>query len=240
MAITMPTMPYKFDTLEPHLGRLGLKLHFDLYHQTSVELLNAAIVGSPFSDYSLYRIVRKAWAQAPRPLLKYACEALNHEFYWKSMMPGGGGPPTGRIVEWIGRSYGDSVKFMREIQIAAMDHPGDGWLWVVLDLGRLKILTTNGITTPISYGHLPLLALDLCQHAYDLDYGQQRDRYVDAFFRHLVNWQFANDILTRAEAACAEKSETKPMASRSGNSTRSAANGRATSVGATGSRRLPG
>lgn len=210
MPIAMPAMPYGFDAFEPYLGRIGLKLHFELYHKGAVEKVNSATAGSPLADHTLYQIVRKAWGHAPRTLLANACEALNHEFYWNSMRPGGGGLPADRLAAWIERSYGSAAHFMRELRVAAMDHPGNGWLWVVLDLGRLKIMTTSGASTPVAYGHLPLLALDLWQHAYDLEFGNRRDQYVDRFFRDLVNWRFANEVLSKAELACGHDSESRP------------------------------
>ena len=237
MAIRKPTMPYAFAALEPHLGRFGLRLHFDLYHKASAEKVNSAIEGSPLSDYSLYRIVRKAWAQAPRTLLAQAREVLNHEFYWSSMTPDGGGPPTGQIVKWIERAYGGNAHFMHQLRTSAMEHPGDGWLWVVLDRGQLKIITTTGTSTPVAYGLLPLLALDLWHHAYDLDYGKHRGQYVDVFLQHLVNWEFSNDILMQAETACSEIPDVDLTARRPGKPQGSSRRGMQAAAGAAGSRR---
>jgi Fe-Mn family superoxide dismutase len=132
------------------------------------------------------------------PMFNNAAQVYNHTFYWNSMTPEGGGPPSGLIAEWIDRSFGGYPAFRKAFSDAAAERFASGWVWLVVSEGGLAVAATPNADTPIVHGLQPLLVLDVWEHAYYLDYQNRRDRYVAAFLDHLVNWQFAAANLAEA------------------------------------------
>ena len=124
-------------------------------------------------------------------MFRNAAQAWNHDFFWHSMSPNGG-KPTGKIKNLIELSYGDGLaEFKRKFKEAATGLFGSGWVWLVLDNGRLDIIQSANADTPLGTGRTPLLALDVWEHAYYLDYQSDRAGFVDAFVENLINWDFA-------------------------------------------------
>jgi len=124
-----------------------------------------------------------------------AAQAFNHTFYWNSMQPNGGGRPTGKIGQKIDEAFGNYQKFRDALADAAVSQFGSGWGWLVLDVGKLKIIKTANADTPVAHGMKPILTIDVWEQAYYLDYQNQRADYVQAFAEHLINWEFAEQNL---------------------------------------------
>jgi Fe-Mn family superoxide dismutase len=121
-----------------------------------------------------------------------AAQDWNHTFYWRSMKPGGGGPPTGPIAQKIASALGGYEKFVQEFKNAAMTQFGSGWAWLVVRDGKLAIMKTPNADTPIAHGLKPLLTVDVWEHAYYLDFQNRRADYLDAFIKNLIDWDFVN------------------------------------------------
>ena len=134
-----------------------------------------------------------------------AAQAWNHAFFWKCMRPGGGGEARGRVAELIEEGFGSQRSFGQEFVTVAGDQFGSGWAWLVLDGDRLRITATSNAGTPLTTPQLPLLTIDLWEHAYYLDYQNRRLDYIAAFLGQLVDWEFANHILgtTRGQKSAA-------------------------------------
>ena len=124
-------------------------------------------------------------------LFNNAAQSFNHAFYWKSLRPKGGGGPTGDLLERIKSDFGSLSKLKQIFAEAAGSQFGSGWAWLVLEKGKLKVTKTSNADTPLTYGQVPLLTLDVWEHAYYLDYQNRRADYIGAFLEHLVNWEFA-------------------------------------------------
>ena len=152
----------------------------------------------PLSLVELIRVTERNPAQ--HALYRYAAEVYNHNLYWNSMSPRGGGPPTGLVAEHLRARFGSHDRFVREFTEAASAHFGSGWLWLVWRAGTLELLTTSNAGTPLVRGDAPLLALDLWEHAYYLDHQNRRSAYVDAFLEELVNWDTASQALAELGA----------------------------------------
>ncbi len=127
-----------------------------------------------------------------RTLYQCAAGIWNHDFFWKSMRPGGGGAAHGLIGQCIDAQFGGYEEFVREFKKVAAALFGNGWLWVTFKDGAVQIVTTANADTSIAHGHNPLLALDLWEHAYYLDHQNRRSAYVTTFLDELVDWDFAN------------------------------------------------
>jgi len=179
-------LPYAMNALEPYLGAKTLFLHREKHHAGYLEELERLIGRSSQAADSLATIV----ASATGHLFDVAAQVWNHDFLWRSMRPRGGGDPRGRLAEALVRSFGDVDGFRRMFRMQAAEHFGSGWIWLVVDRGRLRVITTDNAQLPLTRGQTPLVTLDLWEHAYYLDYRNERKRYVEAFLEHLIDWDF--------------------------------------------------
>lgn len=189
MAIELPALPYSQDALEPHISAETLSFHYGKHHAGYVKKLNAAIdADSSLQGKSLEDLVRGTSGG----VFNNAAQVWNHTFYWNSMSPGGGGAPTGAIAAAIDAAFGSFDAFKSEFAAAAGGQFGSGWAWLVRSAdGGLKIVKTANAGTPLTDGHTPILTCDVWEHAYYVDYRNDRGGYVKAWW-NLVNWDFAN------------------------------------------------
>jgi Fe-Mn family superoxide dismutase len=196
MSLTLPPLPYANHVLEPYISRRTLAVHHGNHHAAYVAKTRARIQGTPLESASLEEIVHFS-ALRDKALFNVAAQAWNHAFYWQSMRPGGGGEAKGAIAGLIEASFGSQKAFCQQFVTAAGDQFGSGWAWLVLDEGRLRIAATSNADTPLTTTQVPLLTIDVWEHAYYLDYQHRRLDYIAAFLGHLVNWDFANQNLAR-------------------------------------------
>lgn len=180
-------LPYDTHALEPHIGRETVTFHFAKHHAGYARKLKELIAGKPQEKQSLEWIVRTSEGA----IFNNAAQIWNHDFYWRSMHPGGGGAPSGPLDEAIVAGFGSFAKFRDAFLEAGAGHFGSGWLWLALHRDRLRITTTHDADLPLRHGEIPLLCADLWEHAYYLDYRNERARYLETFVDHLVNWEFA-------------------------------------------------
>ena len=195
MPVMQSNLPYGRGALEPCISRNTMSYHYDEHHSGYVEKLNALIEGTDYDNLSLEQIILKARKDANIDVLNNAAQAWNHGFFWKSMSPKGGRRPEGRIREMIDAQYDGIDDFKRQFRDAALGLFGSGWVWVVLDQGKIRIMTTGNADTPVGTGLVPLLTFDVWEHAYYLDYQNVRARYIEAYLDNLINWRFAADNL---------------------------------------------
>lgn len=192
MSLTLPPLPYALDALEPYLSRQTLSLHHGRHHAAYVEKTRQLVQGTPLESAALERIVLFSSASPDRRLFNAAAQAWNHEFYWHSMRAKGGGEAHGPGARLIRESFGSHQAFCQEFIKAASEQFGSGWAWLVLDGDQLRITTTGNADTPLVSPQIPLLTIDVWEHAYYPDYQNRRVEYIAAFLTHLVNWEFVN------------------------------------------------
>jgi Fe-Mn family superoxide dismutase len=187
MAISLPALPFAKNALEPHISSETLDYHYGKHHAGYVKKLNAAIEGTAHADKSLEELVAVGGK-----LFNNAAQVWNHTFYWNSMSPSGGGAPSGDLAQAINAAFGSFDAFQAEFGAAAGGRFGSGWAWLVTDAaGKLSIVTTPNAETPLTDdGVTPLLTCDVWEHAYYVDYRNDRGGYVKAWW-NLANWDFA-------------------------------------------------
>ena len=192
-AFTLPALPYGQDALEPYISAKTMSFHYGKHHQAYVDNLNKLIAGVPWAqERPLESVVEDSAGIMDRAaIFNNAAQAWNHAFFWKCMKPGGGGSPSGRLMDMIGKSFGGVDKFKAAFLAAAVSQFGSGWAWLVQDGDALKIVKTSNADTPIAHSQTPLLTCDVWEHAYYLDYQNRRADFVQAFLDHLANWDFA-------------------------------------------------
>jgi Fe-Mn family superoxide dismutase len=193
----LPPLPYAEDALSPVISATTISYHYGKHHKDYVDNLNKAIDGTELKGKSLEDIIKAAAGDRRHAAIyNNAAQAWNHALYWKSMRPNGGGPPTGAIADRINQSYGDYTKFRQEFVTNAVTLLGSGWVWLVKGPGeKLVVLRTINADTPIVRGKTCLLVCDVWEHAYYIDYQNQRLDYVNAWLDKLVNWEFASKQL---------------------------------------------
>lgn len=185
---TLPALPYALDALEPVMSRETLEYHWGKHHQAYVTNLNNLISGTPFEGKSLEEIIRTSTGG----VFNNAAQVFNHTFFWQGLKPQGGGEPEGELLEAINAVWGSYDAFRKAFSASAAGNFGSGWTWLVKDAdGTLGIVNTSNAGTPLTGDQKPLLALDVWEHAYYIDYRNARPKFIDAFFEKLVNWEFA-------------------------------------------------
>ncbi len=187
MQFKLKPLPYDYDALEPHVGARTLKIHHGKHHQGYLDKLQKAIAGKPLAEESLETIIRKTEGDT----FNFAAQVWNHDFYWQSMSPAGGGKPDGKVEELLVRDFGSVDKFRQSFAEAAKGEFGSGWAWLVADKGKLRVKSSTDAENPLTDNQVPLLTLDVWEHAYYLDYQNERAAYIEAFLDHLINWDFA-------------------------------------------------
>lgn len=216
MSLAMPPLPYALDALEPHVSRSTLAVHYGRHHAGYVERVRALVRRTALESAPLEQIVRLSAQQTnSASLFNASAQSWNHAFLWQSMRSGGGGEASGDIAALIQRDFGSHRAFCREFVAAAADQFGSGWAWLILDAGRLRIVATSNAATPLTTAQVPLLTIDVWEHAYYLDYQHRRLDYITAFLAHLVNWEFANrNLLAAFDAQPRSAPETRPARRR--------------------------
>ena len=201
MPIALPPLPYPYEALEPYISRTTLELHHGKHHKAYVDKTRALAKEVHLADLPLELIIQQtARQERHRVLFNNAAQAWNHAFYWRSLQPGGGGEPDGEIADRIKSDLGGYGAFVEQFAAAAAGQFGSGWAWLVLDGRKLRVIATPNADTPIAHGQIPLLTIDVWEHAYYLDYQNRRAEYADALIKHLINWDFANKNLSRRRA----------------------------------------
>ena len=187
----LPALPFAPGAL-PGISRTTLEFHHGRHHAAYVARLNALIESSPLNGQPLADVVK----QADGALFNNAAQAWNHEFYWNCLTPQRGTSPGGRLAEMIQRDFGSPDHLLEQFRASAVNKFGSGWTWLVVGgNGRLAVENTDDADTPLRHGRVPLLACDVWEHAYYLDYRNERPRYVDAFL-NVVNWEFVSNNLS--------------------------------------------
>ncbi|CAN6179684.1 unnamed protein product [Urochloa humidicola] len=216
--IKQQPLPYPLDALEPYISKETVQQHWGVHQQMHVDRLNNMIGGSEWEGMSLGQMMLSSFNEGreqPHPPFFHAAQVWNHDFYWRSMKPGGGGKPSERLLKFINRDFGSYELMIQQFMDAALTQFGSGWVWLSYkesklpyvksvspipsdNYGRLAISKTPNAINPLVWGHSPLLAIDVWEHAYYLDYEDRRADYVAAVLENLVSWEAVESRLMKA------------------------------------------
>ena len=190
----LPPLPYAKEGLDPIISAKTIGFHYGKHHKGYVDTLNKLITGTELANLSLEKLIAETAGKSDKSeIFNNAAQTWNHNFYWLSLRPGGGGAPPAAMKQRIDASFGNLDACKKELAMAATTQFGSGWAWLVLEAGKLKVIKTGNADTPLTKGVKPLLAIDVWEHAYYLDYQNRRADYVKAVLDKLVNWGFAAD-----------------------------------------------
>lgn len=193
-------LQYAYDALEPTIDKETMTLHHDKHHAAYVNNLNNAIEGLDLPDCikEILSDLDKVPAEKRQAVINNGGGHLNHTMFWESMIPGGASEPQGELKEAIDKAFGSFDAFKEEFQTKGAGQFGSGWVWLVLENGELKVVSTANQDNPIMNGATPLLGNDVWEHAYYLNYKNVRPDYLKAWWA-VVNWDIVADRYSKAK-----------------------------------------
>ena len=194
--ITLPKLDYVYDALEPWIDSRTMEIHLTKHHQAYIDKYNAAVSGSALEGKDVHEVLKdlsKVPENIRNAVRNHGGGYVNHLLFWKIMGPKAGGVPTGRLLEEIKKTFGSFENFQKSFSDAALNRFGSGWAWLVSNKGKLEVYSTANQDSPISEGKVPLLGIDVWEHAYYLKYQQKRAEYVTNFW-NVVNWKYVQKL----------------------------------------------
>ncbi len=202
MAHTLPNLPYSYDALQPHIDARTMEIHHTKHHQGYVNKLNAALENHPALQEKELSELLRGIDDVPESIRTAVRNNggghANHSLFWSIMSGSGGGEPAGELAEAIRDTFGSFAAFKESFSSAAGSRFGSGWAWLAVDgSGALKVYSTANQDSPYMEGHVPILGLDVWEHAYYLHYQNRRPDYVAAWW-NVVNWSVVADNLSSA------------------------------------------
>jgi len=191
MAFKLPDLPYARDALAPHLSAETLDFHHGKHHAAYVKKANAMLEEKGGGERALSEIVRQARTDEDSKLFNNAAQIWNHSFFWQCLAPAEGQQPDGKLKQMIEASFGDAGTMLRKLEEEAVNHFSNGWAWLVLNRDQLEITSLHDADTPLVHdGMVPLFTLDVWEHAYYIDYRNERPKFVSEVLKNIVNWEF--------------------------------------------------
>jgi Fe-Mn family superoxide dismutase len=203
MAFTLPALPYPNNALEPYIDTMTMEIHHDRHHKAYVDNVNKALEGhADLQSKSVEQLLREI-NQVPEKIRQAVINNggghANHSMFWEIMGPKAGGQPSGPLADDIKATFGDFAKFQAELKQAGVTRFGSGWAWLVLADGKLKVLNTLNQDSPYMSNQVPLVGVDVWEHAYYLKYQNKRPDYIDAWW-NTVNWNAVAQRYSQAKA----------------------------------------
>jgi Fe-Mn family superoxide dismutase len=187
MSFQQPPLPFAMNAMKPFLSEEQFTYHYGKHQAAYFKNLNGLVEGKPEAGMSLREVV----VQSTGPVFNNAAQAWNHSFYWDCMAPKSGGEPKGDLAAAIQRDFGSFLAFQKAMSEAAVKLFGSGWAWLAADkAGKLEIMPLGNADTPLKHGKEPVLTIDVWEHAYYIDYRNERPKYIEAFWK-AANWDFA-------------------------------------------------
>jgi superoxide dismutase, Fe-Mn family len=188
MAFELPSLAYAYSALEPHIDARTMEIHHSKHHQAYTTNLNNAIAGTDLENASIEEILKNC---SDKPAVRNKGGGYwNHNLFWETMSPSGGGEPTGALSEAIVRDFGSFEGFKEAFSKAATTRFGSGWAWLCVTDGKLEVCSTANQDNPLmgeGCNGTPILGLDVWEHAYYLNYQNRRPDYINAFF-NVIDW----------------------------------------------------
>jgi superoxide dismutase, Fe-Mn family len=203
MAYTLPPLPYPANSLEPYIDTKTMEVHHGGHHKAYVDNLNKALEGQADLQsknvVDLLREINKLPEKIRTAVRNNGGGHANHTMFWEIMTKGGGGEPTGPLADDIKTTFGDFNAFKGKVKEAALGRFGSGWAWLVLAGGKLQVLSAANQDSPYMDGQIPVMGVDVWEHAYYLKYQNKRADYVDAWW-NVVNWNAVAKRYSEAKA----------------------------------------
>ena len=191
MAFRLPELPFPKDALGAFMSAETLEYHHGKHHRAYVDKTNKMLEEKGGDSGPLSRVIRGARERGEQGLFNNSAQLWNHSFFWQCLAAPQGQRPTGQLAEMIDEAFGSTEQMLAKLKEEAVGHFSNGWAWLVLDRDRLAITSLHDADTPVAHdGMRPLLTLDLWEHAYYIDYRNDRPAFAEKVLGNIVNWEF--------------------------------------------------
>ena len=198
---TLPKLPYSYDAVEPYIDEQTMTIHHTKHHQAYIDKLNGAIKGTEFEGMGVNELLKKI-SDVPENIKtavrNHGGGHSNHSFFWQVMAPNAGGEPHGNVGDAIKHTFESFDKFKEEFTTAGLNRFGSGWAWLVVNNGKLEVYSTANQDSPLMEGKIPILGVDVWEHAYYKKFGPARAEYIKTWW-NVVNWRQVEDLFKKAK-----------------------------------------
>jgi Fe-Mn family superoxide dismutase len=206
MTFKLPDLPFAKDALGRFMSAETLDFHHGKHHQAYVDKTNELAGGHGWEGRALTEVIRAAREKGDKGLFNNGAQFWNHNFFWQCLAPPEGQRPSGKLAAMIEEGFGTADDLLAKLKEEAVGHVGSGWAWLVLDRDALKVTSLHDADTPVVHdGMKPLLTLDVWEHAYYLDYRNERPKFAESVLGNLVNWEFVGQNLDGEGVARADQ-----------------------------------
>jgi Fe-Mn family superoxide dismutase len=205
MPFQLPDLPYARDALAPVMSAETLDFHYGKHHKAYVDKTNQ-LLAAKGGGGSLIEVIKRSRQEGDNKLFNNAAQLWNHSFFWQCLAPAGDQKPGGKLMRMVNESFGSAEGMLKVLQEEAVNHFASGWAWLILDRDMLKITSLHDADTPLVHdGMVPLFTLDVWEHAYYIDYRNERPRYAESVLGRIVNWDFVEQNLDGQGASRADQ-----------------------------------
>ena len=205
MAFTLPDLPYAKDALQPHMSAETFDYHHGKHHKAYVDKTNGMLGEKGLEGASLIDVIKAASEKGDKGLFNNSAQIWNHSFFWQCLAPQGSTSPSGQLKQMIDSDFGGHEALLEKLAAESVNHFASGWGWLILNNGKLEITSLHDADTPVAHGMTPLLTVDVWEHAYYIDYRNERPRFLKSVLENIVNWDFVAQNLDGQGASRADQ-----------------------------------
>ena len=208
MPFTLPDLPFAKDALAPYMSAETLDYHHGKHHKAYVDKTNGLIEGTELAGASLVEVIKAAKEKGDEGLFNNSAQIWNHSFFWQCLAPEGSTRPSGKLRDLINEGFGGEQALLDKLATESVNHFASGWGWLVLSNGKLEVTSLHDADTPAVHGLTPLLTIDVWEHAYYIDYRNERPKFVKSVLENIINWDFVAQNLDGKGLERADQRET--------------------------------
>jgi superoxide dismutase, Fe-Mn family len=195
MAFTLPDLPYAKDALQPHMSAETFDYHWGKHHKAYVDKTNGMLGEKGLEGASLIEVIKAAKDKGDKGLFNNSAQIWNHSFFWQCLAPQGSTSPSGRLKDLIDSDFGGHQQLLEKLATESANHFASGWGWLIVNNGKLEVTSLHDADTPVAHGMTPLLTIDVWEHAYYIDYRNERPRFLKTVLENIINWDFVGQNL---------------------------------------------
>ena len=195
MAFHLPDLPFAKDALGDVMSAETFDYHHGKHHKAYVDKTNGMIGEKGLEGASLVEVIKAAKDKGDKGLFNNSAQIWNHSFFWQCLAPEGSTSPSGKLEAMIASDFGDHASLLDKLATESVNHFASGWGWLVLNNGKLEVTSLHDADTPVVHGMTPLLTIDVWEHAYYVDYRNERPRFVKSVLERVINWDFVGQNL---------------------------------------------
>ena len=208
MAFTLPDLPYAKDALQPHMSAETFDYHWGKHHKAYVDKTNGMLGEKGLEGASLIEVIKAAKERGDKGLFNNSAQIWNHSFFWQCLAPQGSTSPSGRLKDMVDSDFGGHQQLLEKLATESANHFASGWGWLILNNGKLEVTSLHDADTPVAHGMTPLLTIDVWEHAYYIDYRNERPRFLKSVLENIINWDFVAQNLDGNGASRADQQGT--------------------------------